>query len=80
MHVSEHKTYEEWLRQLRLFSLEKWSLQGDLIPLYIYVKGSCNPVEVSLSSQGTRDRRREGLKWCQKNFRLDIRKSVSLKG
>lgn len=48
-----------------LFSLEKWSFKETLIPLYIYVKGGCNQVEVSLLSQGTSDRtREEGLSMC----------------
>jgi len=71
----EHISYEERVRELGLFRLEKRRLQGDLNAAFQYLNGVYRKDRGNIFSKACCDRTRSnGFKLSEGRFRLDIRK------
>jgi len=71
----KHLCYEERLRELGLFSLEKRRLQGDLIAVFQYIKGAYRKDGENLFIRTYCNRTRDnGFKLKEGRLRLEIRK------
>ncbi|KGL92418.1 hypothetical protein N301_05605, partial [Charadrius vociferus] len=72
----EHLSYDDRLRELGLFSLEKRRLQGDLTAAFQYLKGTYKKAGEGLFTRACTDRASgNGFKLEEGRFRIDSRKN-----
>ncbi|XP_064505691.1 triadin isoform X3 [Pseudopipra pipra] len=73
----EHISYEDRMRDMGLFSLEKRRLRGYLITVFQYLKGACQRGKEGLFTGACSDRTRgNGFKLKEVRFSLDIREKI----
>ncbi|KAJ7420071.1 hypothetical protein WISP_50149 [Willisornis vidua] len=73
--VLEHLSYEDWLREFWLFSLEEIGLWRQHIAPFQYLKGGYKRAGEGLFTRTWSDRTRDNsFKLRESSFRLDIRK------
>jgi len=73
----QHLSYEDRLRELGLFSLEKRRLQGDLIAAFQYLKGAYKKAREGCFTRAWSERTsRNGFKLKEGRFRFDKRKKL----
>ncbi|KAJ7413293.1 hypothetical protein WISP_92143 [Willisornis vidua] len=73
--VLQRLSYEDWLRQLDLFSLEKRRLQADLTAAFLFLKWAYKKAGEGLLTKACSDRTRvNGFKLVEGTFKLHIRK------
>ncbi|XP_059323543.1 triadin isoform X24 [Ammospiza nelsoni] len=71
----EHISYEDRLREMGQFSLEKRRLRGYLIAVFQYLQGACKRAKEGLVTTACSDRE-NGFKLKDVGFSLDIREKV----